>query len=262
MFTRHRSNSGNMGRFPKSWLICLISSALFLSACVTVDPAEGPNEAASKINVQLGMGYLQQDNLVLASEKLTKALRQDPDSASAHNAYAILQDRLLQKDKAEEHYKIATQLDPASSQAANNYGAFLCRNNREAESEVYFLRAVENPLYKTPEFAYTNAALCLIAIKEVDRARVYLRKALAAKNDFPIAVFTMAELFFEEQNFVDASRYIDRYHLVASPTARSLWLAIRIELEQGNNRAVEEHAITLGRNFPDSGEYESWLAIN
>ncbi len=262
MFTRHRSNSGNKGSFPRSWLICLIPSALFLSACVTVDPAEGPNEAASKINVQLGMGYLQQDNLVLASEKLTKALRQDPDSASAHNAFAILQDRLLQKDKAEEHYKIATQLDPANSQAANNYGAFLCRNNREAESEVYFLRAVENPLYKTPEFAYTNAALCLIAIKEDDRARVYLRKALAAQNNFPIAVFTMAELFYDDQNFKDAKRYIDRFHLVAKPTASSLWLSIRTELELGNNLAVEELASSLQKDFPDSVEYKSWLALN
>jgi type IV pilus assembly protein PilF len=233
-----------------------------LSACVTVDPQEGPNEAASKINVQLGMGYLQQNNMVLASEKLTKALRQDPDSAAAHNAYAILQDRLLQTEKAEEHYKIATELDPANSQAANNYGAFLCRNNREAESETYFLRAVKNPLYKTPEFAYTNAALCLIAINEIDQARVYLRKALAAQTDFPTAVVTMAGLFFEDQNFEDASRYIDRYHLVAPPTAQSLWLAIRIELELGNSLGAEEHAFMLGRNFPESDEFNSWLAIN
>jgi type IV pilus assembly protein PilF len=251
-----------MGRFPKPWLICLISSALFLSACVTVDPAEGPNEAASKINVQLGMGYLQQNNMVLASEKLTKALRQDPDSSAAHNAYAILQDRLLQKEKAEEHYIKATELDPGNSQAANNYGAFLCRSNREAESEAYFLQALKNPLYGTPEFAYTNAALCLIRIKEVERARIYLRKALAAKNNFPIAVFTMAGLYFDDQNFKDAKRYIDRYHLVATPTSRSLWLSIRIELELGNSRAAEEHASSLEQKFPDSDEYKSWLALN
>ncbi len=251
-----------MGQISGQWLVYVISSILLLSACVVVDPQEGPNEAASKINVQLGMGYLQQNNMVLASEKLTKALRQDPESASAHNAYEILQDRLLQKDKAEEHYLIATELDPANSQAANNYGAFLCRNNREAESEVYFLRALENPLYKTPEFAYTNAALCLLAIQEVDRARVYLRKALAAQTDFPTAVVTMAGLFYDDQNFEDASRYVNRYHLVATPTSQSLWLAIRIELELGNYRAAEEHAFNLQRQFPDSDEYNSWLAIN
>jgi type IV pilus assembly protein PilF len=102
-----------------------------LQACVTAGPTKSQNEKASAVNVQLGIGYLQQNNLELASEKLDKALRQDPNSAAAHNAYAILQDRLQQAEKAEYHYKRATTLDPRDSQANNNYGAFLCRNNRE-----------------------------------------------------------------------------------------------------------------------------------
>ncbi len=89
--------------YTRFWLVCAI--ALLLSACVTVDPAEENYEAASKINVQLGIGYLQQNNMVLASEKLTKALKQNPKSAAAHNAYAILQERLLQKEKAEKKEK-------------------------------------------------------------------------------------------------------------------------------------------------------------
>ena len=101
-----------------------------LQACVSVNPEQTQNEKASAVNVQLGIGYLQQNKLELASEKLTKALRQDPDSAAAHNAYAILQERLLQPEKAEFHYSRATELDPKDSQAANNYGAYLCRKAR------------------------------------------------------------------------------------------------------------------------------------
>jgi type IV pilus assembly protein PilF len=241
------------------WLTCSI--VLLLSACVTVDPADENRVAASKINVQLGMGYLQQNNMVQASEKLTKALSQDPESAAAHNAYAILQDRLLQKEKAEEHYKIATELDPANSQAANNYGAFLCRNNREAESEAYFLKALENPLYKTPEFAYTNAALCLIQIKEIDRAKVYLRKALAAQNNFPIALITSAELFYDDQNFQSTKLVMAQYHRVAKPTARSLWLAIRADLELGDTLHAEDLARRLEADYLTSDEYQAWLAL-
>ena len=84
-----------------SKVITVLAVAVFLQACVTDDPSQNKSDKASKINVQLGIGYLQQNNLDLASEKLTKALRQDPDSAAAHNAYAILQDRVLQLDKAE-----------------------------------------------------------------------------------------------------------------------------------------------------------------
>jgi len=241
------------------WWACAI--ALLLSACVTVDPAEDNFEAASKINVQLGIGYLQQNNMVLASDKLTKALTQDPKSASAHNAYAMLQERLLEKEKAEEHYKIATELDPENSQAANNYGAFLCKNNREAESEAYFLLALKNPLYSTPEYAYTNAALCLIQIKEVDRAKIYLRKALAANSNFPTALITSAELFFDDQNFKGTRVIMQHYHRVTKPTAKSLWLAIRADLDLGDTLNAEDLARRLQADFPQSNEYAAWLDL-
>lgn len=232
-----------------------------LQACVTAGPTKSQNEKASAVNVQLGIGYLQQNKLELASEKLDKALRQDPNSAAAHNAYAILQDRLQQTEKAEYHYKRATTLDPKDSQANNNYGAFLCRNNRERESEKYFLRALDNPLYNTPEFAYTNAAICLLKINEREDAKEYLRKALAAKIDFAPALLTMSELLFNEGDYVQTKFYIDRYHLSAPATAKSLWLAIQNTLELDSAGDVDELAQRLESEFPDSREYQDWLKI-
>ena len=94
--------------------LAVILVALLLHGCAVT---EGPSqdEKASKVNVQLGIGYLQQNNLELANEKLSKALRQDDNSAAAHNAYAILQQRLKQDDLAEYHFKRATELDPNDS---------------------------------------------------------------------------------------------------------------------------------------------------
>lgn len=236
-----------------------------LQACyVPVEPEVSNAEKASAVNVQLGIGYLQQNNLELANEKLAKAIRQDPESASAHNAYAMLQERLLQNEKAEYHYREAIDLDPENSQAANNFGAFLCRSGRELESEEYFLQALKNPLYSTPEFAYTNAALCLLELgeeKATVRAKEYLRKAIAAKNDFGPALLAMANLLYEEGDYAAAKPYLDHFHLVARPTARSLWLAIRNTLELDGQGDVAELAQRLGSDFPDSKEYQEWLAI-
>jgi type IV pilus assembly protein PilF len=242
-------------------LIVLLLAASLLQACVAVNPGPTQDEKASAINVQLGIGYLQQNKLELASEKLTKALRQDPESAAAHNAYAILQERLKQNDKAEYHYKKATELDRNDSQAANNYGTFLCRNGRELESEKYFLRALKNPLYSTPEYAYTNAAVCLLKIQQVDRAKEYLRKALAEKSDFAPALLALGGLFFDQKDYESAKLYLDRYHLVAKPTARSLWLSIRSALAIDPHTDVTELAQRLGTDFPDSREYQLWKEL-
>jgi len=244
-------------------IVVLILLFGLLQACVTVDPSKGKNLKASAVNVQLGIGYLQQNNLELASEKLTKALRQDPSSAAAHNAYAILQDRLLQTDKAEYHYEKATSLDPDNSQANNNYGAFLCRNGRELESEEYFLAALDNPLYNTPEYAYTNAAICLLQVDRAEPAIEYLRKAIAAKSDFGPALLAMGDALFNQGDHANARRYLEAYHKVARSSARSLWLAIRNELELGGegSGAIDRLAAELELNFADSDEYRSWREI-
>jgi type IV pilus assembly protein PilF len=236
-------------------LIGLLLLAGLLQACVTADPGPTQDEKASAVNVQLGIGYLQQNKLELANDKLSKALRQDPNSASAHNAFAIL---LKQNDKAEYHYKKATELDRNDSQAANNYGTFLCRNGRELESEKYFLQAVGNPLYSTPEYAYTNAGVCLLKVDRVDDAREYLRNALAVRSDFAPALFAMAGMYFEEMDYENAEIYLSRYHLVAQPTSRSLWMSIRAALALDPKTDVSELVQRLGTDFPDSREYRLW----
>ncbi len=243
-------------------ILALLLLLGLLQGCVTVDPKKPTDdEAASNVNVELGIGYLRQNNFELASEKLLKALQYNPDNVKANYTYAILQDRLGQKELAERHYEIAARLDPKNPEAANNYGAFLCRNNRERESEKYFLRALDNPLYKTPEFAYTNAAICLLKINEREDAREYLGKALTEKSDFAPALLTMSELLFSEGEHEQTKLYIDRYHLAAPATAKSLWLAIKNTLELDSAGDVAELAQRLESEFPDSQEYQDWLKI-
>ncbi len=239
-------------------IIGLLLLCGLLQACVAVDPGQTQDEKASAVNVQLGIGYLQQNKLELASEKLTKALRQNPESATAHNAYAILQERLKQYDLAEYHYEKATKLDKGNSQAANNYGAYLCRHGRELESEKYFLQALDNPLYSTPEYAYTNAAVCLIKVDQTKPAKEYLRKALTEKSNFGPALITMARLLFDEEDYENTKIYLDRYHLVSRPTASSLWLEIRTAQSIDINANIDELGQRLETDFPDSVEYKLW----
>ena len=241
--------------------VALIVLLGLLQACVTVDQRDTDEIAASNINTELGIGYFRQNNFELATEKLLRALQYNPKNVEANYVYAILQDKLGQLELAEHHYKIATDLDPKNPEAANNYGIFLCRNKRQAESEEYFLNAVKNPLYKTPEYALTNAATCLMEIGQRQAAFEYLSRALSAKSDFDSALLRMADLHFEEEKYDQAKIYIDRYHLVARANAHSLWLAIRNTLELDSDGDVAEMAQRLQTEFPDSQEYQAWLKI-
>ncbi len=245
-----------MYRINLLWFIAGI-----LSGCMVV--ADGPtqNEKASKINVQLGIGYYQQGNLEMANEKLVKALTQDPNSSQAHYAYAVLQNRFLDKEKTEFHFRKAIDLDPENSEALSNFGAYLCNDGRLEEADKMFMQAVKNPLYKVPEIAYTNAAVCLLKFDSqlTEKAKGYYKKALAARNNYPPAVINMAGLIFAEGDYELTKLYLQRYHSVQKPTARSLWLDIRNELKRNKRSNAIELAGKLKADFPNSEEYKLWL---
>ena len=71
----------------------------------------------------------------------------------------------------------------------------------------------------------------------------------------------LAEIYFEEGEFEKTRFYLGRYHLVVKPTAKSLWLAIRTELELDSASNVDELVLRLQTDFPKSSEYQSWLEI-
>ena len=244
-------------------VVVLSALVVLLHACVAVEQEFSQAEKASSINVELGVGYMRQNNLELANEKLLKALRQDSQSVRAHYIYAMLQDRLQQFDVAEQYYQLALGIDSSNSEANNNYGAFLCRSGRELESERYFLTALENPLYSTPEYAYTNAAVCLLKVNSRNQAKVYLRKALAAKSDFAAALLPLSEILYEEGDNTNARVFLRRLHRASESTARSLWLAIRNEIEIGgaDSGEVQRLADELQQNFAGFEEFSEWQKI-
>ncbi len=241
-------------------MLVLLSTACTYVPVEKLDPKQ--KAKASDINVQLGIGYLQQNNLEVASQKLNRALAQNPKSATAHNAYAILQERLLQFELAEKHYKIGAELDGNNAQANNNYGVFLCKRGRQAESEQYFLNAVKQPLYQTPEFAYTNAGKCMMQINELTKAEDYFKKALAARSNFASALINLAELKFDQKKYNESLLYLKRFNLIKNNTAKSLWLEAKNNMELGHIALANSKIEALLATYPDSKEAKEWEAIN
>jgi len=186
-------------------------------ACVTdasndppVPPGGTANQLAS-VNAQLGLGYLRNGQLDLAWERLNAALQADPNYATAHNGMALVYGRLNEPQKAEEHFKRAIALNPSDSAAQTNYGAFLCQHGRIDEGETYFMKAVANPLYTKPAMAYSNAGLCKLRVDDLEAAQIYFRAALRADPRFPVALENMAQISFDEQAFLAARGYLQRY---------------------------------------------------
>jgi type IV pilus assembly protein PilF len=236
---------------------------LALSALVACNSTGGtrpeyvaPDPEAAEINMRLGLNYLQRGDFAIAMEKLQKALKQNPNLPSAHNTIALLYQRLGEDDKAEAHFLEAVERAPDYSEAQNNFGVFLCQKGRYLDAETRFLKAVENSLYESRAQALENAGLCVSRIPDLEKAEGYYRKALQIEPRLAKSLIQMAHLSYEQQNFLQARAYIQRYQQVANWTPQALLLAIKTEKKLDDQDAVSSYTLIMRSRFPDSDEMQ------
>lgn len=209
-------------------------------------------QEAAKYNVELGVAYMQRGDLALAQDKLTRALKESPKDPAVHSALALLDERLGQLDQADHEFHTALRLAPNNPDVSNNYAVYLCRTNRVDEGVKRFVDTAPNPLYTTPEAAYTNAAVCLHSVHRDEEAELDLQRALALRPGFADAVLELANLEMLHGKLEDARAQIDRYISTYAATPDLLALGIRIAHALGDPVAQQRYEQRLRVDFPDS----------
>ncbi len=238
----------------------LLGTLLLVAACQSQPPTEPgvsraeEREKVAAVNTQLGIEFIRTGPNELALKKLQKALEAVPNYPDAHNALGLLYNRMGEYDKADASFRAALRTSPTNGLALNNYGQFLCQQKRYAEGQSRFLAAVKNPLYESPEIAYTNAGLCALDAGDAKAAEDHFRAALERNPNVPPALISLASLSLDRGDAVSAAQFFKRYSDDARQTPRSLALGIRIERALGHQDQVASYEVMLRNQFPDSRE--------
>ncbi|MGA9853224.1 MAG: type IV pilus biogenesis/stability protein PilW [Gammaproteobacteria bacterium] len=243
---------------PNAGLLAAVITALMLAGCVSTSTAPGDKvslKQASQYNVELGVAYMQQGRRDLAMQKLQLALQQDSGNASAYSALGLLYNSTGDTQRADDNYRKALRKAPDDPQIQNNYAVFLCQQGKPAEADKYFIEAAQNPLYPTPEAAYTNAGVCANKIPDEAAAAQYFRRALDINPVFAEALYQMARLSYQQKQYLEARAFIERFDS-ASPQPRPevLLLGVRTEQALGNSQGAANYAKKLRILFPNSPE--------
>lgn len=187
---------------------------LTITACAT-KPTE-KNITAASYNVQLGLGYLAQNDRVRAKEKLLRAAEQAPDMQDAHLALAYYYETTGEITAAEQAYQHALHIMPKAGQVNNNYGAFLCTQGDHQQALLHFERAIDDPHYYQTAKAYENAALCSATMAHLALTSYYADLALQQDPHQNNLLLKLSYLL-EQQGELQASRhYLDRYQQTKS----------------------------------------------
>ena len=236
-------------------IAALIFMAMLAGCTIPAKKSETgePRNAAenrARIHTELGAAYYGVGQMPVAVQELKEAISADPGYGPAHSQLGLVYMTLKEDALAQQSFERALKIDPTDSSANNNYGLFLCQRKREKEAMKYFATALKNPLYATPEIAYTNAGICARLQGDDVKAEESLRKALALQPDQPQALYQLADLSFKRNELIPARTLLNRHMQVSNPSADALWLGARIEQRLGNRTAMSSYGAQLNNRYP------------
>jgi len=241
----------------------LILVALLAGCTTTTNKLETgePRNAAenrARIHTELGAAYYGAGQMPVAVQELREAISADPNYGPAHSQLGLVYMTLKEDALAQQSFERALKIDPNDSSANNNFGLFLCQRKHEKEAMKYFAAALKNPLYATPENAYTNAGVCSRMQGDDIKAEEWLRKALALQPDQSQALYQLADIAFKRNELINARTLLNRHMQVSTPSADALWLGARIEQRLGNRTAMSSYGVQLNNRYPGAAQTKSY----
>jgi type IV pilus assembly protein PilF len=228
-----------------------------LSGCITTTSGNmgtpPDKEEAARLNMDLGIGYLNQGEYEQAETKLLKSIAEEPNNPGAHRALGYAYEMQSDSKSAEKEYSIAIKQGPDDPDALNQYATFKCTQGDVKEALKYYDRAIEIPRNSNLYVLYTNAGTCAKA-SDLSLAENYLRKSLSLNNSFPDTLYQMADVTYQRDKFLQSRAFVERRLAVAPATSGLLWLAYRVELALNDMQAADRFARRLMYDFPESLE--------
>ena len=246
--------------------INLVFSILLLSGCVStgvtkaskVDPAK-----AMDTRIELGMKYLDAGNRDQALRQFLDVLEVDKKNARGLQGLALVHQLNGEPEPAEVNFqksiKYAGKKEVSSSRYT--YGLFLSRQGRYEDASVQFEEVAKDLSYPERANSLYFAGRCALEIGNIARAKAAFTHSLNLRSTLAPSAIELADLAFQGQDYSTAKRYLDRYNKLTEPSARSLWLGIRIERIFDNQDRVSSQALALKNMFGYSKEYLEYKTL-
>ncbi|MDH3695497.1 MAG: type IV pilus biogenesis/stability protein PilW, partial [Gammaproteobacteria bacterium] len=221
-----------------------VCTVVLLSGCTTPPAKKWDNDKRADLHVQLGLDYLRRNQLDTSQKELDTALSIDPNHSEANYIAGLLSVRLKKDDLAGKHFKRALQSDPANHAARRDYGAYLCRQGRANEGVTQLETALADQLNPRPDVAAMTAGVCLMD-SDLDKAEEYFRQALRKNPGLPPALYNMAKMSYQREEYLSARAFLERFFSVSPGTPGSLFYAVKVERQLGAHDVAQQYAKQL-----------------
>ena len=243
-----------------------LSFLCILAGCVRTGGAVDPlstqegRDAARDAYIQLGIGHLQQGSTEKAKDPLRKALELDPSNAETHAALAVVYQYEMEPRLADQHYRKAISQGGGDARFLNNYGGFLFEQKRYQEAYTQYLQASEDTLYGERSRVFENLGLTALQLGKREEAKQHFEKSLRLNSQRATSLLQMAQLSYEDKNYVAARSYYAGYSQQARQNPQSLLLGIRLAKVFEDRDQAASLGLQMKRLYPGTPEYQQYLS--
>lgn len=216
---------------------------------------ETPEARRARVRFELAAAYFGRGQLTTALDEVKLAIAADPTLGPAFNLRGLIYSNLGDNALAEASFQRAIQLNPRDGDAMHNLGWHYCREQRYADADPIFARALATPQYRDVGRTWLAQGVCLARAGRLEEAERTLTRAFEIEAGNPAVAVNLAEVLYRRGEFERSRYYVGRVNQRAElVSAETLWLAVRIENRLGNRTALNELGNQLVSRFPQSTE--------
>ena len=207
------------------------------------------------VRLELASLYFSRSQFNTALDEIKLAIQADPNNGPAHNLMGLIYAALGNTAQAEAAFRKALQINPRDADTMNNYGWFLCQNQRFKDAEAQFQQALVQPNYRGAARTMRVMGICQARDGRMADAEASLMRSYQIDPSSAETAYTLSDVQYRRGEYERARFYIDRVN--KSPelsNAQTLWLGSRIEYKLGNTQLARGLGEQLKKRFPQSPE--------
>ena len=223
-----------------------------VTGCVSNTQRSSDLDAALADYIRLGQGYLQEGRRDQARFNLLRALEIDSRSPEANNVLALLYETEGEVDLAKELYQRAISSDRSYTPARINYARVLYAQSEYRDARDQYETAASDVNYRLRPDAFLGVGLSELRLGNVEQAKSAFERALQLNPNIGPALLEVADIAFDEREYVLALEYLETYELRTIDTPRSLYLGIQLARVFNDPNKEQSYALALRSMFPDS----------
>jgi len=238
-------------------LFSALSILFFIVSCATAPSVEDVNRADT--NYKLGVSYLAKEQINEAFVEFQKAIKLNPKNKNSLNALGLISTEYKEYGDAVSYYKRAISITPDYSEAMNNLGVTYVKMEEWDEAVKYFKMALENPLYSTPQRAYSNLGYTFYMKGDYHNAMLTLEEAIIRYPDFLQPVYFMGLAYIKLGKIETAIEEFKKAVNLAPEYIDAHWELANAYLRTGDVGKAFKHFKVIAESSSDNDKKEDAL---